>query len=169
MYVYDDHSDIMKYANFKETVDEGYWTMEKEEDFGLKIGSTTPLGFPGNFFVYFFVQNLTDFCLSLHRKFREDCGSEDACEYQTATRGLLAAVLLAGPHADCLSASDSEHARLPKSSRHEVPSSANYLWKFASAAPAALHPATAALYAVRYATSSDSCTIHLSTKLSASH
>lgn len=47
MYVYDDHSDIMKYAEFKQSVDENYWTMESEEDFGLKIGKSTPLGFPG--------------------------------------------------------------------------------------------------------------------------
>lgn len=46
MYVYDDHSDIMKYSQFKKSIDEGYWTMEGEEDFGLKIGSTTPIGFP---------------------------------------------------------------------------------------------------------------------------
>lgn len=49
MYVYDDHSDIMKYSQFKQSLDEGYWTMDTEEDFGLKIGKSTPFGFPGKF------------------------------------------------------------------------------------------------------------------------
>jgi hypothetical protein len=39
----------MKYAQFKRSVDENYWTMESEEDFDLKIGKSTPFGFPGKF------------------------------------------------------------------------------------------------------------------------
>lgn len=46
MYVHDKHEDIMEYSSFKQTIDENYSTMTSEEDFELKIGSTTPPGFP---------------------------------------------------------------------------------------------------------------------------
>lgn len=47
MYVYDKHDDIIKYSNFKQSVESNYYTAESEEDFDMKIGSSTPIGFPG--------------------------------------------------------------------------------------------------------------------------
>jgi hypothetical protein len=47
LYVHDDESDLKKYADFKRSADELYWVMEDgNEDFGMKIGKTTPFGFP---------------------------------------------------------------------------------------------------------------------------
>lgn len=76
MYVYDDHSDIMKYSQFKESVDENYWTMESDEDFGLKIGNSTPIGFPGKFKFYKIVEFLiTKFFFSILGKQCKCCRS----------------------------------------------------------------------------------------------
>ena len=46
LYVGDDHSDILRYSNFKKSIDEKYWTMETSDDFDLKWGSVTPRGHP---------------------------------------------------------------------------------------------------------------------------
>jgi hypothetical protein len=46
MYIYDDHSDIIKYSVFKHSVEEPYSTSDSSEDFEMKIGNTTPSHFP---------------------------------------------------------------------------------------------------------------------------
>ena len=49
MYVYDDHSDIMKYSLFKQNVEEPYYIVDNDENFHMKIGNTTKKHFPSNF------------------------------------------------------------------------------------------------------------------------
>jgi hypothetical protein len=52
MYIYDDHSDIMKYSSFKQNVEEPYYIVDNDENFHMKIGSTTPKTFPSNFPIF---------------------------------------------------------------------------------------------------------------------
>ncbi|XP_070507814.1 uncharacterized protein [Chironomus tepperi] len=46
MYVYDEQSDIMKYSLFKQSVEEPYFIVDNDDNFHMKIGSTTPKSFP---------------------------------------------------------------------------------------------------------------------------
>lgn len=46
LYIHDDWSDVTRYSNFKTEVDEPYWVMNRNEDFDMTIGNTTPKFFP---------------------------------------------------------------------------------------------------------------------------
>lgn len=49
LYIYDDLSDIARYASFKKELDEPYWVTSHSEDFDLAIGKVTPKHFPCKF------------------------------------------------------------------------------------------------------------------------
>lgn len=46
MYVFDNYSDIQRYATFKKEVEKPYLLSSDDEDFNLSIGGTTPIYFP---------------------------------------------------------------------------------------------------------------------------